>query len=76
MSTWNGNSNGTDSASLEALGFTFLPVGVYTLVALLIFWTLRRRLARVYGPRSIAGLRPATYAVPFSFSYLGLVAAS
>ena len=73
LSHWSGNNgNGTDAGSLEALGYTFLPVGVYTLVALLIFWTLRRRLARVYGPRSISGLRPASYAILLVFLSRGV----
>ncbi|OHF00952.1 hypothetical protein CORC01_03780 [Colletotrichum orchidophilum] len=44
---------GSDSSSLMSLVSTFIPVLIYTIVCLLIFWTLRRRSLRVYSPRTI-----------------------
>ncbi|OLN97803.1 Uncharacterized protein RSN1-like protein 3 [Colletotrichum chlorophyti] len=44
---------GTDSSSLMALVTTLVPVLVYSIICLLVFWILRRRSTRVYSPRSI-----------------------
>ncbi|KAL2161823.1 hypothetical protein VTH06DRAFT_7607 [Thermothelomyces fergusii] len=46
-----------DSASLEALGSTFIPVLIYTAVCFLIFFTFRRKCRRVYAPRAIPSMR-------------------
>ncbi|EGO58484.1 hypothetical protein NEUTE1DRAFT_82913 [Neurospora tetrasperma FGSC 2508] len=46
-----------DSASLSALGSTFVPVLVYAAICLLIFFTFRRISTRTYAPRTIAQLR-------------------
>lgn len=57
-------NNGSKSASLSKLGATFIPVVVYVAVCLIVFIIARRRLHRVYAPRTIAALRapeaPAT----------------
>lgn len=44
--------NSPESASVESILSTLLPVLVYTSVCVLIFWILRRRIARVYAPRA------------------------
>ncbi|KXH42110.1 hypothetical protein CNYM01_05769 [Colletotrichum nymphaeae SA-01] len=44
---------GSDSSSLMSLVSTLIPVLIYTVVCLLIFWALRRRSLRVYSPRTI-----------------------
>ncbi|KAH6624039.1 hypothetical protein B0J18DRAFT_396783 [Chaetomium sp. MPI-SDFR-AT-0129] len=46
-----------DSASLSALGSTFIPVVVYSAVCLLVFFVFRRKCHRVYAPRTIPSLR-------------------
>lgn len=57
-------TNGSKGASLEKLGATFIPIVVYVAVCLIIFFIARRRLHRVYAPRTIPELRapeaPAT----------------
>ncbi|KAM0278279.1 hypothetical protein ACHAQH_005292 [Verticillium albo-atrum] len=45
--------NKGDSASLASLMSTLLPVLVYSAVCLIIFWFFRRKVQRVYSPRSI-----------------------
>ncbi|KAF6827940.1 duf221 domain-containing protein [Colletotrichum musicola] len=45
--------DGSDSSSLMALVSTLIPVLVYAVVCVLIFWILRRRSHRVYSPRTI-----------------------
>ena len=50
-------ANGSKGASLSKLGATFLPVSVYVAVCLIIFFIGRRRLHRVYAPRTFAALR-------------------
>lgn len=57
-------SNGSKGASLSKLGATFIPIAVYVAICLIIFFIGRRRLHRVYAPRTIPALRapeaPAT----------------
>ncbi|KAG9254765.1 DUF221 domain-containing protein [Emericellopsis atlantica] len=50
-------ANGNKGASLSKLGSTFVPVIVYVAVCLIIFFIGRRRLRRVYSPRTLAALR-------------------
>ncbi|EEY23432.1 phosphate metabolism protein [Verticillium alfalfae VaMs.102] len=45
--------NKGDSASLASLTSTLLPVLIYSAVCLIIFWFFRRKVQRVYSPRSI-----------------------
>ncbi|KAG7109428.1 hypothetical protein HYQ45_017894 [Verticillium longisporum] len=45
--------NNGDSASLASLMSTLLPVLIYSAVCLIIFWFFRRKVQRVYSPRSI-----------------------
>ncbi len=48
-----------NSASLSTLFMTLLPVGVYAVVCLIIFWVLRRKYDRVYAPRTfLSSLEP------------------
>ncbi|KAH6692302.1 phosphate metabolism protein [Plectosphaerella plurivora] len=47
-----GKLNKPKSASIESIVSTLLPVLIYTSVCVLIFWVLRRRMARVYAPRA------------------------
>lgn len=47
------NGDGSDSASVVSLLSTLVPVAVYASVCILIFWVLRRRLPRVYRPRTM-----------------------
>ena len=44
-----------DSASLMSLVSTLVPVTIYAVVCLSIFWILRHRCPRVYAPRAILG---------------------
>lgn len=57
-------TNGSKGASLAKLGSTFIPIAVYVSVCLIIFIIARRKLHRVYAPRTIPQLRapeaPAT----------------
>lgn len=50
-------TNGSKGASLSKLGATFIPVVVYVAVCIIIFVIARRRLHRVYAPRTISALR-------------------
>ncbi|KAK0391789.1 hypothetical protein NLU13_1288 [Sarocladium strictum] len=50
-------ANGNKSSSLSKLGATFIPISIYVVVCLLIFITLRRKLKRVYAPRTFRSLR-------------------
>lgn len=47
---------GSDSSSLSALGSTFVPVLIYSVVCLVVFLFLRTRCPRVYAPRTIPGI--------------------
>ncbi|KAB5559526.1 hypothetical protein GE09DRAFT_1220207 [Coniochaeta sp. 2T2.1] len=49
-------SSGTDSASLSALGGTFVPVVIYSAICLSLFLFLRRKCPRVYAARTIPGI--------------------
>jgi hypothetical protein len=46
-----------NSASLSSLGSTLIPVFIYSAVCLLVFLSLRRKLRRVYSPRTLPCLR-------------------
>ncbi|KAL2145282.1 hypothetical protein VTI28DRAFT_7650 [Corynascus sepedonium] len=46
-----------DSASLSALGSTFIPVLVYSAVCFIVFFIFRRKCRRVYAPRTVPSLR-------------------
>ncbi|KAL1874017.1 hypothetical protein VTK73DRAFT_571 [Phialemonium thermophilum] len=58
------SSAGQDSASLSALGSTFIPVAAYAVVCLILFIFLRTRCPRVYSPRSLPGILSAFERVP------------
>lgn len=45
-------NNPGESSSVKSLVGTMVPVLVYTAVCVLVFWVLRRRMARVYSPRA------------------------
>ncbi|KAF4807907.1 hypotheticall protein [Colletotrichum siamense] len=45
--------DGSDSSSLMSLVSTLVPVLIYAVVCILVFWILRRRSHRVYSPRTI-----------------------
>ncbi|CAH0057794.1 unnamed protein product [Clonostachys solani] len=49
--------NGSQGSSLSQLGSTFIPVVIYLTVCLLVFIFLRRRVPRVYAPRTFRVLR-------------------
>uniref|UniRef100_A0A8H7K322 CSC1/OSCA1-like 7TM region domain-containing protein n=1 Tax=Bionectria ochroleuca TaxID=29856 RepID=A0A8H7K322_BIOOC len=49
--------NGSQGSSLSKLGSTFIPVVIYLTVCLLVFIFLRRRVPRVYAPRTFRVLR-------------------
>lgn len=45
--------SGTNSASVTGLLATIIPVGIWTVVCVLIFIVLRRKCHRVYAPRAV-----------------------
>ncbi|KAH8174698.1 hypothetical protein LIA77_06117 [Sarocladium implicatum] len=50
-------ANGNKSSSAAKLGATFIPIAIYVAVCLLLFLVLRRKLKRVYSPRTFQSLR-------------------
>ena len=56
--------HGSDSSSAVSLLSTFVPVLVYVAVCTLIFWVLRRRLPRVYRPRTMLTSLPPQCVLP------------
>ena len=50
-------ANNKKSASLSALGSTFIPVAIFSAICFAVFFVFRRKCRRVYAPRTVPSLR-------------------